>query len=108
MHTCCAVDADGLIIATPSGSTAYSMSAGGSLIAPSVPCMIISPVAPLSLSFRPVVIPESSIVCVQLPQDARSNARVSFDGKKRESAAQRVEGVRGETQRQLTVLKVND
>ncbi|KAG1655845.1 hypothetical protein FOA52_008287 [Chlamydomonas sp. UWO 241] len=76
------VEADGLIIATPSGSTAYSMSAGGSLIAPSVPCTIISPIAPLSLSFRPIVIPETSIVCVRLPLYARSNARVSFDGRK--------------------------
>eukprot|EP00955_Chlamydomonas_euryale_P097038 365048-Chlamydomonas_euryale.AAC.31 len=71
-------------MATPSGSTAYSMSVGGSLIAPSVPCTIISPIAPLSLSFRPVVIPETSAICVQLPPSARSNARVSFDGKKRE------------------------
>lgn len=76
------VEADGLIIATPSGSTAYSMSVGGSLIAPSVPCSIISPIAPLSLSFRPVVVPESSVISVQLPPYARCKAaRVSFDGK---------------------------
>eukprot|EP00798_Chlamydomonas_sp_ICE-L_P003137 gene3137-13150_t len=75
------VEADGLIIATPSGSTAYSMSAGGSLIAPSVPCTIITPIAPLSLSSRPIVIPESSSIVVHLPEYARSDARANFDGK---------------------------
>ncbi|GLC37249.1 hypothetical protein PLESTB_001143800 [Pleodorina starrii] len=76
------VEADGLIISTPSGSTAYSMSAGGPMVAPSVPCTVFTPIAPLSLSFRPVVIPESSSICVHLPTCARSHARASFDGKK--------------------------
>ncbi|GAX73346.1 hypothetical protein CEUSTIGMA_g799.t1 [Chlamydomonas eustigma] len=75
------VEADGLIIATPSGSTAYSMSAGGSLIAPSVPCTILTPIAPLSLSFRPIVVPESSSISVQLPDDAKCTTRISFDGR---------------------------
>ncbi|KAG2484825.1 hypothetical protein HYH03_016392 [Edaphochlamys debaryana] len=76
------VEADGLIISTPSGSTAYSMSAGGPMVAPSVPCTVMTPIAPLSLSFRPLVIPESSSICVHLPTCARSHARASFDGKK--------------------------
>lgn len=73
--------ADGLIISTPSGSTAYSMSAGGPMIAPSVPCTLITPVAPHSLSFRPVVVPEHSVIEVHLPQSSRSHARASFDGR---------------------------
>ena len=72
---------DGLIIATPSGSTAYSMSAGGAMVAPSVPCTLLTPTAPLSLSFRPLIIPESSDILVRLPVYARSHARASFDGK---------------------------
>eukprot|EP00887_Chlorella_sp_A99_P006919 scaffold2.g6919.t1 len=56
------VQADGLIISTPSGSTAYSMSAGGPMVAPSVPCTLLTPVAPHSLSFRPLVVPESSVI----------------------------------------------
>eukprot|EP00198_Chlamydomonas_reinhardtii_P013159 XP_001702496.1 predicted protein [Chlamydomonas reinhardtii] len=76
------VEADGLIISTPSGSTAYSMSAGGPVVAPSVPCTVLTPIAPLSLSFRPVVIPESSSICVHLPTCVRSHARASFDGKR--------------------------
>lgn len=74
-------EADGLIIATPSGSTAYSMAAGGSVVAPSVPCTLITPLSPLSLSFRPLIIPESSDILVRIPHKARSHARASFDGK---------------------------
>jgi NAD+ kinase len=70
-----AAEADGLIIATPSGSTAYSMSAGGSMVAPSVPCTLITPLSPHSLSFRPLVVPESSDILVRLPPSARSHAR---------------------------------
>jgi len=75
------VQADGLIISTPSGSTAYSMAAGGPMVAPSVPGTILTPVAAHSLSFRPIVVPESSVIEVHLPQDARSHARASFDGR---------------------------
>ncbi len=69
------VQADGLILATPSGSTAYSMSAGGPMVAPSVPCGIITPIAPHSLSFRPIIVPESSDVEVHVPESQRSHAR---------------------------------
>lgn len=76
-----AAEADGLIIATPSGSTAYSMSAGGSMVAPSVPCTLVTPLSPHSLSFRPLIIGENADLMIRLPEDARSHARASFDGK---------------------------
>lgn len=75
------VQADGLIVAPPSGSTAYSMSAGGPMVAPSVPCTLITPVAPHSLSFRPLIIPENSVVKMHLPANSRAQARASFDGR---------------------------
>lgn len=75
------VQADGLIIAPPSGSTAYSMSAGGPMVAPSVPCTIITPVAPHSLSFRPLVVPEHSVIQAHVPHNSRAHARASFDGR---------------------------
>ena len=75
------VQADGLIVATPSGSTAYSLSAGGPMVAPSVPAMLLTPVAPHSLSFRPLVLPEACDLALHLPADARGPARISFDGR---------------------------
>ncbi len=72
---CFVLQADGLIIATPSGSTAYSLSAGGPMVAPSVPGTLLTPIAPHSLSFRPLVVPESSEIEIHLPPSARSHAR---------------------------------
>jgi NAD+ kinase len=72
--------ADGLIVATPSGSSAYSMAAGGPLVAPTVPCVLLTPVAPHALSARPLVLPGNSIIDVQVPKHARARPIVSFDG----------------------------
>jgi NAD+ kinase len=52
------VQADGIIVATPTGSTAYNASAGGCMVSPNVPALLITPVAPHSLSFRPIVVDE--------------------------------------------------
>ncbi|CAI8598333.1 unnamed protein product [Vicia faba] len=78
------VQGDGVIIATPTGSTAYSTAAGGSMVHPNVPCMLFTPICPHSLSFRPVILPDSAQLELKIPEDARSNAWVSFDGKKRQ------------------------
>eukprot|EP00667_Euglena_gracilis_P011423 EG_transcript_11663 len=80
---CTTVQGDGCIISTPTGSTAYSLSAGGSICHPQVPCMILTPISPHSLSFRPVVFQHSIHFRITLSKEARDTAWVSFDGRNR-------------------------
>ncbi|CAG9461955.1 unnamed protein product [Pedinophyceae sp. YPF-701] len=75
------IQSDGLIIATPSGSTAYSRSAGGPMVAPSVACTVITPVAPFSLSFRPIVVPDTTCIDIRVPCGSRTTPQVTFDGR---------------------------
>ncbi|KAG9066565.1 hypothetical protein KI688_012473 [Linnemannia hyalina] len=76
--------ADGLVIATATGSTAYSLSIGGSLIHPDKNSVIISPIAPHSLTARPMIIPGTKHLRVGVPASSRTTAWASFDGRHRQ------------------------
>ncbi|KAK2785050.1 NADH kinase pos5 [Onygenales sp. PD_12] len=73
--------ADGIIVSTPTGSTAYSLSSGGSIIHPLVPSLLLTPICPRSLSFRPLVVPASTPVTLRLSEKNRGReVEVSIDG----------------------------
>ncbi len=73
--------ADGLIISTPTGSTAYSLSAGGPVVQPYVPAIIITPICPHTLSFRPMVVSSKSKINVQLIT-AGEEVSLTLDGQR--------------------------
>ncbi|XP_033825990.1 NAD kinase isoform X2 [Periophthalmus magnuspinnatus] len=83
-HLITTVQGDGLIVSTPTGSTAYAVAAGASMIHPNVPAIMITPICPHSLSFRPIVVPAGVQLKIMLSCDARHTAWVSFDGRKRQ------------------------
>lgn len=78
-HFVCRYKADGLIIATPTGSTAYSLSAGGPIVFPSVGALCITPICPHTLTNRPVIVSDSSVIQI-LSLASDNDAYLTIDG----------------------------
>ena len=79
----CSYRADGIIISTATGSTGYSLSAGGPIVSPDAFLQLLTPIAPHTLNSRPVVLPDSARITVELGEGTRENdegADVTFDG----------------------------
>jgi NAD+ kinase len=73
--------ADGLIVSTPTGSTAYSLSAGGPILHPQVPAIVLTPICPHTLSFRPLAVPATSSISVRLLTGGEE-VHLTFDGQR--------------------------
>lgn len=78
-HDVARIRADGIIFATPTGSTAYSLAAGGSIAHPSLSVILVTPICPHSLTNRPLILPGSAKIEVELPHGA-SEVLVTADG----------------------------
>jgi NAD+ kinase len=72
--------ADGLIISTPTGSTAYNLSAGGPILYPTLGAFILTPICPFTLSNRPLIIPDTSIIQISLGKISEESVILTFDG----------------------------
>ncbi len=72
--------ADGIIVATPTGSTAHSAAAGGPILDPRMDAMVINPICPFTLSHRPIVVPGSETVTIAVEEQQRTNVLMTVDG----------------------------
>ncbi|KAF1934917.1 ATP-NAD kinase [Clathrospora elynae] len=77
------VQADGICVSTPTGSTAYNLAAGGSLCHPDNPVVLVTAICAHTLSFRPVILPDTIVLRCGVPYDARTSSWASFDGRER-------------------------
>lgn len=72
--------ADGLIVATPTGSTGYSLSAGGPIIQPQMCCIVITPICPHTLTNRPIVVTDEAIISVTIKSSFEEKVYLTLDG----------------------------
>ena len=102
----CQLSGDGVVVATPTGSTAYSMSAGGPIVEPASDNLVVTPVCAHQLSARPMVMAPDRTITVQLPRRSRKSVYLSVDGGKalRISGNDRVEICRAECCTRLVKL----
>ena len=79
-HVIANYKADGLVVSTPTGSTAYSLAAGGPIVVPTMKTMVVTPICPHSLTLRPIVIPDDQILNISFPSDHDDGITLAVDG----------------------------
>lgn len=100
---------DGLIVSTPTGSTCYTVAANGPIVHPGMEAIVITPICPLSLSSRPIVIPAGSVVSIWPLEDREMTTKLWMDGVLATTIypGQRVDIRMAECQAQFIILKEN-
>ena len=78
-HYLTTYSADGLIVSTPTGSTAYSLAAGGPIVQPEVPAIVLTPICPFTLTNRPLIIADSACIKIRLAKKSK-DVMLTFDG----------------------------
>ena len=79
-HVIANYKADGLVVSTPTGSTAYSLAAGGPIVVPTMRTMVVTPICPHSLTLRPIVIPDDQVLNISFPSDHDDGISLAVDG----------------------------
>jgi NAD+ kinase len=72
--------ADGLIISTPTGSTAYNLSAGGPILYPTSESFVLTPICPFTLTNRPIIVPDKAVIDIKLGKESEETVVLTFDG----------------------------
>jgi NAD+ kinase len=72
--------ADGLIVSSPTGSTAYNLSAGGPVLYPTLESFILTPICPFALTNRPIILPDSHVISIRLTKESEEQVSLTFDG----------------------------
>ena len=72
--------ADGLIIATPTGSTAYNLSAGGPILYPTIETFVLTPICPFTLTNRPIIVPDTAVIGIEMGRESEGTVILTFDG----------------------------
>jgi len=102
-------EADGLIFSTPTGSTAYSLSAGGPIVDPQLDLIIVSPICPHTLSMRPLIVPSNERICISFEQETRRNTlSLNVDGQIQESISLESKIIINKSKYYSKIIKFND
>jgi NAD+ kinase len=72
--------ADGLIISTPTGSTAYNLAAGGPILYPTLETFVLTPICPFTLTNRPIIIPNTATIQIRMGKESKETVILTFDG----------------------------
>lgn len=95
--------ADGVVVATPTGSTGYSLSAGGPIVAPSVDCMVITPICAHTLQHRPTVVHGGANIILELLPEDMQTASLQIDG---QSCMELTNGMRAEVRMDIRRIRL--